>query len=82
MLEDLGVPVADHPWGGRFVAAEDVTGQTAVPGVWVAGNVSDLSAQVVAAAAAGTLAGARINADLVVEDTARAVARHREGAVA
>ena len=82
VLEDLGVPVADHPWGGRFVAAEDVTGQTAVPGVWVAGNVSDLSAQVVAAAAAGTLAGARINADLVVEDTARAVARHREGAVA
>ena len=82
VLEDLGVPVADHPWGGRYVAAEDFTGQTAVPGVWVAGNVSDLSAQVVAAAAAGTLAGARINADLVVEDTARAVARHREGAVA
>lgn len=80
VLEELGVEVADHPWGGRYVATVDSTGRTAVPGVWVAGNVTDLSAQVVASAAEGTMAGAHLNADLVAEDTARAVARHREGA--
>jgi thioredoxin reductase len=80
VLEDLGVEVLDHPLGGRYVATVDATGLTAVPGVWVAGNVSDLSAQVVAAAAEGTLAGARINADLVTDDIARAVARYREDA--
>lgn len=80
VLEDLGVEVLDHPVGGRHVATLDATGLTAVPGVWVAGNVSNLSAQVVAAAAEGTLAGARINADLVEEDTARAVARYRKAA--
>jgi hypothetical protein len=36
--------------------------------------VTDLGAQVGAAAAAGALAGAVINADLVEEDTRRAVA--------
>lgn len=80
VLEDLGVEVLDHPLGGRYVATVDAAGLTAVPGVWVAGNVSNLSAQVVAAAAEGTLAGARINADLVEEDTARAVARYRKAA--
>ncbi|GLZ48575.1 oxidoreductase [Actinomycetospora sp. NBRC 106375] len=81
VLEDLGVEVLDNPLG-RYVATVDISGQTAVPGVWVAGNVGNLSAQVVAAAAEGTLAGARINADLVEDDIARAVARHREGALA
>ncbi|HWN28458.1 MAG TPA: NAD(P)/FAD-dependent oxidoreductase [Actinomycetospora sp.] len=79
LLSDLGVEVADHPWGGRYVMTADTTGRTSVPGVWVAGNVTDLSAQVVAAAAEGTMAGARLNADLVEEDIARAVARRREG---
>jgi len=79
VLEDLGVEVADHPLGGRYVTTVDPTGRTAVPGVWVAGNVTNLSAQVVAAAAEGTMAGARLNADLVEEDIARAVARRREG---
>ena len=35
----------------------------------MAGNITDLTAQVGAAAAAGALAGARINADLVEEET-------------
>jgi thioredoxin reductase len=56
----------------------DATGRTDVPGVWVAGNVTDLSAQVGAAAAAGALAAAQVNYDLVVEDTGRAVAATRE----
>jgi SAM-dependent methyltransferase len=51
----------------------DAGGATAVPGVWVAGNGTDLRAQVISSAAAGLSAAAAINADLVTEDTARAV---------
>ncbi|MGW7595473.1 thioredoxin reductase, partial [Streptomyces rubiginosohelvolus] len=47
------------------------------PGVWVAGNVTDLSAQVGAAAAAGATAAAHINADLIAEETRQAVAAAR-----
>jgi thioredoxin reductase len=50
-----------------------------VPGVWVAGNVADLMAQVVTSAAAGLTAGARINADLMEEETAAAVSARRGG---
>ena len=46
----------------------DATGRTSVPGVWVAGNASDLSAQVSAAVAEGARAAQQINADLVMED--------------
>ena len=46
-----------------------------MPGVWVAGNATDLSAQVSAASADGARVAAQINADLVAEDTDRAVAR-------
>ena len=52
-------------------------GRTDVPGVWAAGNVVDLTAQVGASAAAGALAGAHMNADLVAEEAAAAVAAHR-----
>jgi len=55
----------------------DPTGATAVPGVWVAGNVADLRAQVISAAAAGLNTAAAINADLIAEDVRRAVADHR-----
>jgi thioredoxin reductase len=46
----------------------DRTGATAVPGAWVAGNLTDPQAQVIAAAAAGLMAGAAINFDLVLEE--------------
>ncbi|WP_409364910.1 NAD(P)/FAD-dependent oxidoreductase [Catellatospora methionotrophica] len=72
MLEPLGLTVTEHPMGA-YVAA-DQSGLTEVPGVWVAGNVTDLSAQVIHAAAGGSRAAAFINFDLVTEDTARAVA--------
>ena len=58
---------------GTYLPA-DPTGRTEVPGVWVAGNAGDLSAQVIVAAAQGLKAGAMINADLIEEDTRRAVA--------
>ncbi|NES15096.1 MULTISPECIES: NAD(P)/FAD-dependent oxidoreductase [Micromonospora] len=77
-LAELGLATAEHPSGmGEHVTA-DPTGRTGVPGVWVAGNVTDPSAQVGAAAAAGTLAAAQINADLVGEETRCAVAARRE----
>ncbi|MET8832990.1 NAD(P)/FAD-dependent oxidoreductase [Micromonospora sp. NPDC004540] len=78
-LAALGLPAVAHPAGvGEHVPA-DPTGRTAVPGVWVAGNVTDPAAQVGAAAAAGALAAAAINGDLVAEETRRAVeARRRD----
>jgi len=48
-------------------------GTTAVPGVYVAGNVSNIAAQVIVAAAEGTSAGMMINAHLIEEETAWAV---------
>jgi len=46
----------------------DPSGATAVPGVWVAGNLASIQAQVITSAAAGLTAAAAINADLVAED--------------
>ena len=51
--------------GAGAVVDADPTGATAVPGVWVAGNVTDLAAQLVQAAAGGGRAGSMINADLL-----------------
>lgn len=76
-LAGLGLKSAQHPAAvGEHIAA-DAAGRTEVPGVWVAGNVTDLMAHVGGAAAAGALAGAQINADLVAEETRRAVAASR-----
>ena len=78
VLAALGLePVADPRGLGEHIAG-DATGLTSVPGVWVAGNVTDLAAQVVSAAASGVTAGATINADLVAEDTERAVSAYRD----
>jgi thioredoxin reductase len=72
-LASLGLRPIAHPSGlGDYIPA-DPTGRTDAPGVWVAGNVTDLSAQVGAAAAAGAATAAQINADLVEEDTQRAL---------
>ena len=49
--------------------ASGIAGTTEVPGVWVAGNVTDPVAQVGASAAAGALAGADINRLLAIADT-------------
>ena len=73
-LADLGLELTAHPGGvGEYIAA-DATGLTAVPGVWVAGNVTDLFAQVGGAAAAGAFAAAAINLDLVTEEAQEAAA--------
>ncbi|MFE7719065.1 NAD(P)/FAD-dependent oxidoreductase [Nocardia rhizosphaerihabitans] len=76
-LTDLGLTPEPHPSGmGDHIPADPV-GRTAVPGVWIAGNATDPSAQVGAAAAAGAMAGAQLNAELVMADTERAVAALR-----
>lgn len=79
-LEGLGLPTepvtaGERVLGTRVVAAPD--GSTAVPGVRVAGNATDLRAQVQVAAAAGLTAGAALVAELVAEDADAAVARYR-----
>jgi thioredoxin reductase len=73
-LAGIGLEPTPHPSGMGEHLPADRTGLTAVPGVWVAGNLTDLTAQVGAAAAAGALAGAAINGDLVTEETRQAVA--------
>lgn len=54
-------------------------GATSVPGLYAIGNVADVRAVVIAAAAAGVTTGAAVNADLVAEDVRVAVAAHRRG---
>ncbi|MFF3442698.1 FAD-dependent oxidoreductase [Streptosporangium sp. NPDC002721] len=81
LLTGLGLETTDQEMGGYVIGsyvASDPTGATAVPGVWVAGNVTVLTEQLIGAAAAGVRAGAAINADLIAEETRRAVAARRE----
>ncbi len=81
VLDGLGLAAEEFQMGGASlgtVVPADARGATAVPGVWVAGNVTDPAATVPVAAAAGLTAGGQINADLVAEDVRRAVAA-REG---
>jgi thioredoxin reductase len=72
-LLHLGLEPVPHPSGMGVHLPAGMAGVTDVAGVWAAGNVVDLTAQVGAAAAAGALAGAHINADLVAEEAAAAV---------
>ncbi|WP_024873846.1 NAD(P)/FAD-dependent oxidoreductase [Saccharomonospora piscinae] len=76
-LASLGLRPVAHPAGVGEHLVVDARGRTEVPGVWAAGNVTDLMAQVGAAASAGAAAGAQLNADLVDEETALAVGLRR-----
>ncbi len=71
VLDSLGLRAEDHPSGLGQQYPSEPMGRTSVPGVWVAGNVADVGAQVQGAAAAGTMAGAAINADLIEADLTR-----------
>ena len=80
MLAGLGLEPAEVEMNGHVIGTHipaDPNGLTSVPGVWVAGNVTGLADQVIGAAAAGVRAGAMINADLVAEETRRAVEARR-----
>lgn len=80
ILTGLGLEITEQEMGGQVLGsyiAADPLGATAVPGVWVAGNVTGLFEQVIGSATAGVRAGSAINADLMTEDTDRAVAARR-----
>ncbi|WP_326839320.1 MULTISPECIES: NAD(P)/FAD-dependent oxidoreductase [unclassified Rhodococcus (in: high G+C Gram-positive bacteria)] len=65
-LAALGLRAVEHPAGvGEYIPA-DASGRTDVPGVWVAGSVTDPAA------------AAQINADVVAEETRRAVDAYRD----
>lgn len=71
-LTDLGLEAEPHPSGFGVHIPADPFGKTSVPGVFAAGNVSDMMAQVGASAAAAAMTGALINSDLIVEEVALA----------
>ena len=77
LLVGLGCEVDEQ---GRPVADGD--GRTSVPGVWVAGNVSNPRAQVITAAGEGSAAAIALNAHLVEEDVRDAVDAFQRGHVA
>jgi thioredoxin reductase len=74
VLADLGIVAVEHPSGMGLYVPADPMGRTEVPRVCLAGNVTDPSAQVIMAAAQGNRVGALVNAELVTEDEARAMA--------
>ncbi|MEU6349746.1 NAD(P)/FAD-dependent oxidoreductase [Streptomyces sp. NPDC047072] len=71
LLEQIGAELTETPFGAYPVV--DATGQTTVPGVWVAGNAMGFAEQVINAAAGGYRAGATINGDLLMADLDAAV---------
>ncbi|MFJ8790584.1 NAD(P)/FAD-dependent oxidoreductase [Streptomyces sp. NPDC102462] len=73
-LHGLKLPMEELPDGMGCRFASGTAGTTEVAGVWVAGNATDLAAQVGASAAAGALAGSHINALLATADTDAALA--------
>lgn len=81
VLTSLGLPTAaverDGHAIGTCVASDPATGATALPGVWVAGNVTAPMEKVAGAAAQGVRAAVALNADLIEAETRRAVELHR-----
>lgn len=70
----LGLNPVTHPSGLGDHLEVNESGATEVPGIWAAGNVTNPMAQVLASAAAGSMAGAVINMDLVDEELTQALA--------
>ncbi|WP_432522641.1 NAD(P)/FAD-dependent oxidoreductase [Kineococcus sp. SYSU DK006] len=80
LLESLGLRTEPVVFGGAVLGEHYPSGPgggTDVPGLHLAGNVTDPQAQVVTAAGAGLVAAAAVNLGLLAEDTAADVALHR-----
>lgn len=73
----LGLRTAPQPMGLGDVVETDSSGQTSVPGLYAAGNVTDPSQQVLQAAADGSRVGAMIGFSLAHDDIG--VASRRSG---
>ncbi|MEO8827536.1 NAD(P)/FAD-dependent oxidoreductase [Lapillicoccus sp.] len=80
LLSGLGAEMSEM-FGTTWVTT-DPSGRTSVPGVWAAGNVATPQANVPVAMGMGAMAGGAVNADLITEEIAAAVAAAAEaGAV-
>jgi thioredoxin reductase/SAM-dependent methyltransferase len=75
VLAGVGVTTTPHPSGAGDVLTVDTRGETAVQGIYAAGNVTDPSLQVLPSAAQGSQVGAMIALSLAEEDL-RAAVRH------
>jgi thioredoxin reductase/SAM-dependent methyltransferase len=75
VLAGAGLTATPHPAGAGDFLAVDARGETAVPGIYAAGNVTDPSLQVLPSAAQGSRVGAMIAFSLAEEDL-RAAVRH------
>jgi thioredoxin reductase len=83
LLAGLGVEPVDQVVHGAVRGSHvpaDPSGLTEVPGVSVAGNVADVTAQVMASAVQGLTAAGAINVDLLLEDVRSAVEEARNAA--
>jgi thioredoxin reductase len=61
LLAPLGLAPVEVTSGGQVMGTQieaDPSGATSVPGVWVAGNLANIQAQVITSAASGLTAGA------------------------
>ncbi len=79
-LAPLGIEPHPFEMAGAVlgsVLTVEPTGATAVPGVFAAGNATDLSMTLMASAAHGFRVGAWINAELIAQDATRAVEDRR-----
>ncbi|WP_253901403.1 NAD(P)/FAD-dependent oxidoreductase [Arthrobacter sp. PAMC 25486] len=79
-LGELGLVPVPNPFGE--ILESDEMGLTAVPGVWAAGNVTDMKVTVLAAAQAGANAAVAINMDMMAQELEQAVAAHEAEAAA
>jgi thioredoxin reductase len=81
LLAPLGLIPAEVRMGEQVMGTQieaDPTGATSMPGLWVAGNLANIAAQVITSAAAGLTAAAAINADLAAEDAKHAASAARD----
>lgn len=80
VVAGLGLTTTPHGSGIGDAIAVDQTGQTAVSGVYAAGNVADPGLQVLHAAADGSRVGAMIALDLAGDDLSAAAPRSSDRA--
>lgn len=71
-LAALGVRTVDNDMGSCLETDDE--GRTSVPGLWAAGNLADLSAQVLGSAELGARAAIGINGELVLAEARTAAA--------
>lgn len=67
-LAGLGLTAVPHPVVGGTYLQSGANGETRLPGVWLAGSVTDLLGTGVEAAESGVRAALAIAADLMIED--------------